>query len=150
MFGIPGRWLREAGDALLGVALPAGCRICASLLTKAMRVPICEECLASLKRIDGLVCDKCGSPIEAAAGISGAAAGVLGVSELDEEAFVCPVRVIKEKQTYAFDRVRSWATYEDAMVKAILLLKLEDIEPLGGLFAKYLSEMTVREGAGGV
>ena len=43
----------------LGVALPAGCRICASLLTKATRVPICEECIASLKRI-GLVCDKCG------------------------------------------------------------------------------------------
>jgi competence protein ComFC len=139
------RWLRETGAALLSVVLPGGCRICERLLTKATRVPICDECIESFKRIDGLVCDTCGSPIEAAAGISGA--GALGASELDEETFVCPVCVINEKQTYAFDRVRSWAAYDGAIVKAIILLKFEDIEPLGGLFASYLSEVIAREGA---
>ena len=49
-----------------------------------------------------------------------------------------------EKQTYAFDRVRSWAGYEGAIVKAILLLKFE---PLGRQFAKYLATVVAREGA---
>jgi len=36
-------------------------------------------------------------------------------------------------RTYAFDRARSFAVYEDAVVRAILLLKFEQIEPLGGM-----------------
>jgi predicted amidophosphoribosyltransferase len=36
---------------------------------------------------------------------------------------------------YAFDRVRSWAVYEGALVRAILLLKFENIDSLGKRFS---------------
>src|SRR6266550_2114343 len=47
---------------------------------------------------------------------------------------------------YAFDRARSFAVYEDAVVRAILLLKFEQIEPLGGWFAERLAELVKAEG----
>jgi competence protein ComFC len=49
---------------------------------------------------------------------------------------------------YAFDRVRSWAVYEGALVRAILLLKFENIDPLGDLFARLLAELVTNGGTG--
>jgi competence protein ComFC len=48
---------------------------------------------------------------------------------------------------YAFDRVRSWAVYQGALVRAILLLKFEHIDPLGKLFAGWLAEVATDGGA---
>jgi ComF family protein len=45
------------------------------------------------------------------------------------------------------DRVRSWAVYEGALVHAILLLKFENIDPLGKLFARWLAQVAVDGGA---
>src|SRR5256886_13422109 len=45
-----------------------------------------------------------------------------------------------QDRTYAFDRARSVAVYENAVVRAILLLKFEQIEPLGSWFARRLAE----------
>lgn len=44
-------------------------------------------------------------------------------------------------KTYAFDRARSFAVYEGALVRAILFLKFEQIEPLGAWFAERLAEL---------
>jgi competence protein ComFC len=50
-------------------------------------------------------------------------------------------------KTYAFDRARSFAVYEGALVDAILLLKFEQIAPLGAWFAERLAEVVRREGS---
>jgi competence protein ComFC len=42
--------------------------------------------------------------------------------------------------------MRSLSFYEGAMVRAILLLKFESIEPLGGLFARLLADMIAKGG----
>jgi competence protein ComFC len=47
---------------------------------------------------------------------------------------------------YAFDRVRSWAVYQGALVRAILFLKFENIEALGKLFARWLTEIVKQGG----
>jgi len=44
-----------------------------------------------------------------------------------EEHSLCPAC---QDKTYAFARARSFALYENAVVRAILLLKFEPIEPL--------------------
>jgi predicted amidophosphoribosyltransferase len=44
---------------------------------------------------------------------------------------------------YAFDRVRSRAVYGDALVRAVLLLEFENIDPLGKPFARWLAEVVV-------
>jgi competence protein ComFC len=50
-----------------------------------------------------------------------------------------------QDKTYAFDRARSFAVYKDALVQAILLLKFEQIGPLGAWFADHLAGL-VRDG----
>jgi ComF family protein len=42
---------------------------------------------------------------------------------------------------YGFDVARSYGAYDDAMVRAILLLKYEKVMPLGGWFAARLAEV---------
>jgi predicted amidophosphoribosyltransferase len=129
-----GGWLGNVRSAWLSVVFPAGCRICEQLLTEATRIPICNDCLDSFGPSTGTVCDKCGRPVE-------------GAARSDLETFVCPTCANGEWRSYAFDRVRSWAVYEGALVRAILLLKFENIDPLGTLFAKWLAEVVAASGS---
>jgi competence protein ComFC len=131
--GFPGGWLNTVRAALLSVVFPAGCRICEQLLTEATRIPICRNCLDSFAPMTETVCDKCGRPVE-------------GDWASDDEVFVCPTCKNEAWGGYAFDRVRSWAVYEGALVRAILFLKFENIEPLGKLFAQWLAEIVKQGG----
>ena len=112
-------------DALVSVFFPAGCRICDKLLTGASRVPICEECFASFVRVQGTACDICGRPLP-------------GLTPHPNQPLHCPAC---QDKTYAFERARSFAVYEGALVEAILLLKFERMEPLGAWFAERLAEV---------
>jgi ComF family protein len=123
-------WLAEASDALVSVIFPAGCRICDKLLIDARRVPIWRECLSAFQRIPQPCCEICGRPLPALTGQK-------------REPLLCPA--CRDK-TYAFDRARSFAIYEGPLVQAILLLKFEQIEPLGAWFAKRLTELVSSEG----
>ena len=122
-------WFAQASDALVSVFFPSGCRICDNLLTSASRVPLCEECLSSFERVAGTLCEICGRPLP-------------GWKEEPEQPLFCPAC---QDRTYAFDRARSFALYENAIVRAILLLKFEQIEPLGTWFADRLAEVVNSE-----
>ncbi len=122
-------WLAEASDAVVSVFFPAGCRICEGLLKGARRVPICEECLSSFEAPPEKKCEICGQTI--------------GWLAAEGEPLLC--RACKQK-AYAFERARSYSIYEGSLVKAILLLKWERIEPLAALFAERLAEVARREG----
>jgi len=119
----------EISDALVSVVFPSGCRICERLLTSASRVPVCEECLSSFRRVASMVCEVCGRPVPGLPGEPG-------------QPLLCPAC---QNRTYAFDRARSFALYEEAVVRAILLLKFEQIEPLGTWFAERLAELVSAE-----
>ena len=62
--------LSEAGDALVSVVFPAGCRLCEQLLTRARRLPICDDCLASFEPLESPLCEICGQPHRSLRGIS--------------------------------------------------------------------------------
>lgn len=127
-----GAWLSEASDALVSVFFPAGCRLCERVLMHASTLPICQECLGSFAALGGAVCETCGQP-SAAWSLGGARAG---------DSLVCPECQTRE---YAFDRARSYALYKAGLVRAIVLLKFERVEPLGHWFAARLAEVTRRE-----
>jgi ComF family protein len=123
-------WLAEIGGALVSVFFPAGCRICERLLTTASRVPICDDCLESFERVSGILCEVCGRPLP-------------GLARNLEQPLICPAC---QDKTYAFDCARSFAVYQGALVRAILLLKFEQMEPLGAWFAQRLAELANIEG----
>jgi predicted amidophosphoribosyltransferase len=114
-------WLQRLGGALASVILPAGCRLGEQLLTGASRLPICGGCLASFSVITEPVCDLCGLPLET-------------VECATEAKPNTPVLCIScRAEPLHFDRARSFARYEDALVRAIVLLKFEEMDPLAEL-----------------
>lgn len=122
-------WLAEAADALTSVFFPSGCRICEELLVRASRVPICEGCLQSFEPIGPRRCSGCGLPAEA-----------FGYAEGED--LLCPAC---RNRTYRFATARSLWFYKGALVRTILLLKFERMEPLGGWFAEALASQVRRE-----
>ncbi|HUI73951.1 MAG TPA: ComF family protein [Candidatus Acidoferrum sp.] len=128
------RWLSAARDALTSVLLGGDCRICKRVLLHSSRVPLCQECLESFALMPGEVCAKCGLPRETWS--------VESAGQTEEEAR-CPAC---RAEMFAFDRARSFAVYENAVVRAILLLKFERIEPLGWWFARRLAQIVAEQG----
>jgi len=128
-----GAWLSGASDALASVLFPAGCRLCERVLVRASTVPICEECLGSFLALGGALCETCGQPW---------AAWSLG-GERATESSVCPEC---QNRGYGFDRARSYALYQAELVRAIVLLKFERVEPLARWLAGRLAELVRKEG----
>jgi len=129
-----GECLSVVGDALVSVFFPAGCRLCERVLLRASPVPICEECLGSFPALGGAGCERCGQPL--------ATWSLSGPEEGSGEGLLCPEC---RTRTYGFDRTRSYALYKGPLVPAIMLLKFERIEPLGGWFSERLLEVARRE-----
>jgi predicted amidophosphoribosyltransferase len=131
-----------AGNALLSVLLPADCRLCEGLLTRASRVPICDDCLASFRALPQRVCDVWGWPLGTPFATN--PAGSRPVSGQEREGLAC---TICPSRTFAFDPARSYAAHDGAVVRAIVMLKFERMEPLGAWSAERLWEMVKREGS---
>jgi ComF family protein len=125
--------LRGALGAVASVVFPAPCRICGRALVNASRVPICRECLDGFVRIAEPMCGCCGRPFVFEA------APPLVPSGPEMLCRLCRVKF------YAFDRARSFAIYDDALIEAVLLLKYEEVTRLGDWFAARLADLVERE-----
>src|SRR2546430_93859 len=132
-------WLAGAADALASIFLPAGCRLCEELLTHASRLPICETCLASFARITDPVCSVCGLPVDALP-----VQHPSPVAPVRPEETLCPVCA---DDTFHFDRARSFARYQESLVRAIVLLKFEEMDPLADWFADRLADVVRQNSA---
>jgi ComF family protein len=75
--------------------------------------------------VPGIFCEVCGLPLP-------------GLTQKEGEPRLCPAC---HNHTYAFEKARSFALYDGAVVRAILLLKFEQIEPRGAWFADRLAEL---------
>lgn len=122
------RWMGTFSGAIASVLFPSECRLCQTLLTRATRLPLCDPCLQSFPQLSTHVCERCGQPwsLEAA-----------------EEDSSASCRECRERG-FAFDSTRSFGIYEGSLARAIVLLKYEQIEPLGVWFARRLQEVVRR------
>jgi competence protein ComFC len=122
--------LQRALDALAAIVFPAPCRVCGATLTNASRIPICETCLTSFIEISEPMCQCCGRPF---------------ISPVAAQA-IQPLCRLCRAQEYAFERARSYAIYNDALVSAITLLKYEQVTRLGNWFAARLAGVVAKAG----
>lgn len=76
-----------------------------------------------------MVCEICGCPLS-------------GLQQKEGQPRLCPAC---QNKTYGFDGARSFAIYQGPLVRAILLLKFEQIEPLGAWFAERLAEVAANQ-----
>jgi predicted amidophosphoribosyltransferase len=142
-----GAWLEVAGDAVVSVFYPAGCCLCDQLLTRATRLPICENCLASFAALPPPVCDICGSPVVTPFALNALKPVVVAAGQ---EASMASARFETRRRgclgrTFAFERARSYAAYEGRLIRAIVMLKFERIERLAVWFAERLANVVQRE-----
>jgi competence protein ComFC len=140
-------WLEAASDAVVSVFYPAGCRLCDRLLIRSTRLPICEECLASFAALPTPVCDICGSPLITPFAFTALDMGALTLQNSAPAAGLEKARgcLACQGRTYAFERARSYATYQGRLIRAIVLLKFERIEPLAVWFARRLANLMKQE-----
>jgi competence protein ComFC len=140
-------WVRETGDALVSVFFPGGCRLCERLLTRASRLPICEECLGAFAALPARVCAICGSPALAASTLRGNRSEVGHESadavSPDREAQTC---LACAERKYRFECARSYAAYRGMLVRAVVLLKFERIDPLAAYFGDRVASVARRDG----
>jgi ComF family protein len=132
--------IAEVGDAIVSILFPADCRLCKGLLTRASRVPICEACLASFQPLQGRTCEICGAGFQASFGATEPPRETEDGAGSDRR--ICRVCA---SRPYAFNRARSYAEYQEALVQAIVTLKFERIEPLAKWFADRLAELVRAE-----
>jgi ComF family protein len=124
--------IQSALDALASIFFPGPCRICGTTLTNASRIPICEECLASIERIREPMCRCCGRPFA----LLGATSAEGAAARAEQ-----PLCRLCRSNFYAFDAARTFAVYGEALRGAILMLKYEEVTRLGTWFAERLAEV---------
>ena len=134
--------LRSAIDALAAVLFPAPCRICASTLLTASRIPICEQCFASFETIQEPICLCCGRPFLNRTNTTPAPEQLELSASSQTHCRLC------RDQFFKFELARSFGAYNETLKKAILLLKFEEVTCLGDWFASRLAEVVSREAEG--
>jgi ComF family protein len=117
--------LREAAGGIVALAFPDDCRVCARPLEEPSRIPLCAACLSSFRLIAEPLCATCGRPL-----VAGAHFGAAG-----------PLCALCRRGVYSFDLARSYAAYDDALLRAITLLKHEGIRPLAAWFGGRLADV---------
>ena len=124
--------LRDWGGALASVLIPAPCGVCGELLESGQRIPICARCVAQFQPIGWHLCEHCGRPILS-----------------DFAAEISPLLChMCRRDLYDFDFARSFAPYGTVASRAILMLKYEQVIPLGAWFAHKLAELVRANPAG--
>ena len=115
----------DAAGGLVALCFPDECRVCDRPLENPSRVPLCAACLGSFRVIVAPFCGTCGRPM-----VAGAHVGAAG-----------PVCALCRKGVYSFHLARSYAAYDDALLRTITLLKHEAIRPLAGWLGERLAEL---------
>jgi competence protein ComFC len=124
------RLVRGFSAAVASLCFPAGCRLCEELLTDARRMPICDHCLSQFQAILPGYCKICGLP-------------ATFDPEFPKETPYC---ADCQQRRFGFELARSYGYYQGTLSRAVVLLKHEQIEPLGRWFATKLTEVVRAQG----
>jgi ComF family protein len=122
--------IRSALASLASVIFPAPCRICGEVLENIGALPVCAKCWCEFTAVPKPMCERCGRPF------------FVNPSNLPQRTGPCR---LCQRGTYAFDRARSYGIYNDAMHRAVLLLKHEEMAPFGRWFAERIAETVMAD-----
>ena len=119
-------WAGRAAESLFTVLFPSDCRICGEPLVKISRLPVCKECLAQMRPLEGKLCAVCGERV----------LSVYALSD-DRGEICCPVcRRIEPP----FARAVAYGSYEGGLRELIHLLKYAGVRPAANVLGRMLAE----------
>jgi ComF family protein len=125
------RAMRSALDILAAVLLPSNCRVCERRLIRLTRIPVCDECIASLERAHVTACSICGEALD------------IGSREAQA---ICP---LCRRAHPEFDFAMSFGAYQGALRKLIHLLKYEQLRPAANVLGARIASVIAERGLAG-
>ena len=114
--------------ALFTTLFPSDCRLCGSPLVNISRLPVCEECLSSIRPIGGGLCGICGER-------------VMGPFALFAEGEVRCGLCRRTQPPYA--KAAAYGSYESGLRELIHLLKYDGVRPAANVLGRMLAEAIV-------
>jgi ComF family protein len=123
--GVVSGW-KFAADPIFCLLFPSNCRLCAEPLLAASLLPVCAECLASVRPLTGEYCVVCGqrllSPyLHADSSPEAARCGLCRRAEMP------------------FAQARAYGSYEGRLRELIHLLKFDRVRPAANALGKMLA-----------
>jgi ComF family protein len=119
-------WTGQIAESLFAVLFPSDCRICGTPLIRISRLPVCQECLDSIRPIAGGVCATCGERLFSPYAVAGTAG--------EPRCGFC--RRIEP----AFARAVAYGSYESGLRELIHLLKFGGVRPAANVLGRMLAE----------
>jgi ComF family protein len=119
-------WTSQIAESLFAVLFPSDCRICGTPLIRISRLPVCQECLDTIRPIEGGLCAICGERLfspYAVAGIPG-----------EPRCGLC------RRVEPLFARAVAYGSYESGLRELIHLLKFGGVRPAANVLGRMLAE----------
>lgn len=114
-------------EGLFATLFPADCRLCGTPLTNISRLPVCLECLSTMRPIAGGVCSVCGERLLS----EHAFTGQYG----DARCGLC------RRLDPPFERAAAYGSYSGGLRDLIHLLKYQQLRPAANVLGRMLSEV---------
>jgi ComF family protein len=120
-------WVTVAAEGLFATLFPSDCRFCGAPLVKISRLPVCEQCLVSIRPLTGHVCAHCGERLT----------GPYQLADEHGEAICGLCR--QAEPLYA--KAAAYGSYEGGLRDLIHLLKYQHVRTATPVLGRMLSEV---------
>ena len=117
--------VHDIAVALFTTLFPSDCRLCGSPLVNISRLPVCAECLSSIRPMDGHLCPVCGERLSGPYAIF--AGGEVNCA-------LC------RRLQPPFVKATAYGSYESGLRELIHLLKYDGVRPAANVLGRMLAE----------
>jgi len=114
-------------ESLFTTLFPSDCRICSNPLTNISRLPVCQECLSTMRPMIAKLCSLCGERLP----------GLYVVTSQTGETLCGICRRI----TPPYERAMAYGSYDGGLRELVHLLKYERVRPAANVLGRMLAEV---------
>lgn len=114
--------LTTAAASLFATVFSSDCRFCGAPLIKVSRIPVCDDCLGTIQRLEGVFCPVCGDRL----------------LTFSAQPNACCGECLKAERS--FTRAVAYGAYDGALRDLIHLLKYDRVKPAAAVLGRMVSE----------
>lgn len=127
-------WVESAVASLFFTLFPADCRICGSPLVQVSRLPVCSNCLGSLRPQTGSFCCLCGEALPGATFTQDGIEDHVKRHGIGDRCRLC------QTAQPPFERAVAFGSYEGSLRDLVHLLKFDQVRPVAQVLGRMLAE----------
>ena len=114
-------------EGLFATLFPADCRICGEPLIRISRLPVCENCLESIRPIEGGRCSVCGERLVSPHAFRG--------DHGETRCGLC------QRVEQPFAKAAAYGSYESGLRDLVHMLKYQGVRPAANVLGRMLAEV---------